>query len=67
MGQSEAPPRLLSMRELADLVGVSYATVRQWRARGSGPRGIRVGRHVRFRPDDIDAWLERNADDQDES
>jgi hypothetical protein len=28
---------------------------------GSGPRALRIGRHVRFRPKDVSEWLERCA------
>jgi predicted DNA-binding transcriptional regulator AlpA len=33
-------------------------TVYQWRRKGTGPRGFRVGRHLRFDPDDVRAWVE---------
>jgi hypothetical protein len=36
--------------------------VRTWRANKSGPRGIRVGRHVRYRPSDVELWLELRSD-----
>jgi hypothetical protein len=39
-------------------------TVYNWRTRGLGPRGIRVGRHVRYRLADVDAWLDGLADQQ---
>jgi hypothetical protein len=32
-----------------------------WRTRGKGPRGIKVGRHLRFRPADLAAWIEANT------
>jgi excisionase family DNA binding protein len=54
--------RLLSIEELAEYLDVPVATVRTWRANKSGPRGIRVGRHVRYRPSDIELWLELRSD-----
>jgi predicted DNA-binding transcriptional regulator AlpA len=36
----------------------SVDTVYQWRRKGTGPRGFRVGRHLRFDPDDVRAWVE---------
>lgn len=38
-------------------VAVPEATARYWRHVGSGPEFIRVGRHVRYRPEDVEAWL----------
>ncbi|MFR9800430.1 helix-turn-helix domain-containing protein [Streptomyces sp. MS06] len=36
----------------------SVETVYQWRRKGVGPRGFRVGRHLRFDPEDVSAWVE---------
>ncbi|MCF6507381.1 helix-turn-helix domain-containing protein [Blastococcus sp. MG754426] len=54
--------RLLSAQELADFLGVPLGTLYQWRTKGSGPRGMRVGKHVRYRRTDVDAWLDQQAD-----
>ncbi len=51
-----------SPQGLADYLGVPVATVYRWRHRHEGPRGLRVGRHVRFRRADVEAWLELQAD-----
>jgi len=53
---------LLSPEALADYLAVPVKTVYNWRSAGKGPRGIKVGRHVRFRMIDVQAWLEQNAD-----
>ena len=55
--------KLLSSRELADYLGIPLETTYMWRARRTGPRGIRVGRHVRYRLADVQAWLEAHADE----
>jgi excisionase family DNA binding protein len=54
--------RLLSIRELAEYLDVPVETVRTWRANRTGPRGIRVGRHIRYRPSDVELWLEMRSD-----
>jgi excisionase family DNA binding protein len=54
--------RLLSIQELADYLDVPVETVRTWRANRTGPRGIRVGRHVRYRPSDVELWLNLRSD-----
>lgn len=48
--------------ELADFLGIPVKSVYQWRHRGTGPVGIKVGRHVRYRRRDVDAWLDAQAD-----
>ena len=35
--------RALTEREVADLLGLSVATLRAWRHRGKGPRFLRLG------------------------
>lgn len=39
------------------LLGVPVATLYQWRRRGVGPPGRRVGRHLRYDPDAVQAWF----------
>ncbi len=53
---SPAPERLWSTAELAEYLGVPVKTIHQWRYLQKGPRGFRVGRHLRFRPADVRAW-----------
>lgn len=50
--------RLLSVDDVATYLGVPVKTLYQWRHKGIGPRGLRVGRHLRYRRKDIDFWLD---------
>jgi excisionase family DNA binding protein len=50
--------RALSEAEVAERLGVSPFTVRAWRRRGHGPRFMKMGRAVRYRPEDVDAYKE---------
>lgn len=52
---------LLGPPELTAILGVPLSTIYKWNAAGTGPRFFKVGRHVRWRRSDVDAWLERNA------
>ncbi len=53
---------LLPLVELAEVLGVSPATIYGWRTRGEGPRAIKVGGRLRFRRSEVDRWLEANSD-----
>jgi len=46
--------------EVASRLGVSRFTVRSWRLKGVGPRFLKMGRAVRYRPQDVDDY-ERQA------
>ncbi len=48
---------LLTMKEVAAAVRVPLATLRYWRHLGTGPRGFRVGRRVRYWRTEVHAWL----------
>jgi len=56
--------QLLSIQDLAEYLDVPIQTVYRWRAAGGGPPGFRVGRHVRFRAEDVETWLRSRADAQ---
>ena len=49
--------RLLTIRELAVYLDVPVKTLYAWRYRGEGPIGFRIGRHVRYRWSDVEAWI----------
>ncbi|UXM93304.1 MULTISPECIES: helix-turn-helix transcriptional regulator [Paenarthrobacter] len=50
------PQRHLTPQELADRLSVPLSSVYGWRARHTGPLGMRVGKHVRYRIEDVLAW-----------
>ena len=45
--------------EVAARLGVSRFTVRSWRLKGTGPRFLKMGRAVRYRPEDVDEYERR--------
>ena len=49
---------LLTTREVADYLGVSEATLTDWRYRRRGPEFLRVGRLIRYRKDSLLLWLD---------
>lgn len=52
-------PELMTLEEVEELTRVPVATLRWWRHLGDrGPRSIKVGRHVRYRREDVEKWIE---------
>ncbi|MGA5041909.1 helix-turn-helix transcriptional regulator [Streptomyces sp. NRRL S-1022] len=52
------PDRYLTPEDLVELFELpSVETVYQWRRKRIGPRGFRVGRHLRYDPEDVRAWV----------
>ena len=58
---SELDP-LVTITELAEYLGVPVKTIYEWRQTGRGPVGIRIGRHLKFRLGDVQAWVEGQRD-----
>jgi predicted DNA-binding transcriptional regulator AlpA len=50
---------VVTLSELASQLGVSVQTLCDLRSQGRGPRGFRVGRELRFRVGEVNAWLAR--------
>lgn len=55
--------RLLSVDEVAEFLGIPVATLYQWRHKGAGPDAYRVGRHLRYEPATVRAWLDEHLAD----
>jgi predicted DNA-binding transcriptional regulator AlpA len=60
---NESQTRARTEREVADMLGLSVATLRAWRHRGQGPRFLRLGRAVRYLPADLEAFVRVSAVD----
>lgn len=48
----------VSTRDAAAYVGFTEQWMRSMRTDGTGPRYLKVGRAVRYRVKDLDAWME---------
>ena len=44
-------------RALASRLGVTVAALRRWRRFGQGPAYLKLGAAVRYRTEDVEAWL----------
>jgi excisionase family DNA binding protein len=53
--------RLLTARQVAELIGVSTETVLRWTRRGELPAIRLPGGALRYREADLDDWLSRRA------
>ena len=52
---------LLTPEELAAELKRPVGTMYKWHQRGLGPKGIRLGRTIVFRRDDVLSWLDEQA------
>jgi excisionase family DNA binding protein len=52
---------VLNTEEAAKILKVKVATLEQWRWNGKGPRFLKLGRAVRYRQEDLAAFMEVNA------
>lgn len=55
--------RLLTLAEVAELLRLSEATLYRQRYAGQAPGclGFRIGRHVRFRPSDLERFIDEQC------
>lgn len=55
------PERLWTPDETAQFLGVPRSTLYQWSYRGEGPKVFKVGRHLRYDPNEVMRWLLESA------
>ncbi|WP_327577414.1 helix-turn-helix domain-containing protein [Streptomyces sp. NBC_00145] len=62
--RSGLPDRYLTPDDIAAMFDVPLETVYQWRKKRTGPLGFRVGKHLRYDPTDVRAYVaqRKNAD-----
>jgi len=53
--------KALTEQHVAELTELSVRTLQKWRLTGEGPVFVKLGRAVRYREEDIDAFLEACA------
>ena len=59
-GSSVTSTDLVDERQAATRLAVSVRTLQQWRVSGGGPRFAKIGRCVRYRTSDLDAFVVAN-------
>ena len=60
--QKESGVAVLNEKQVAAYLNVSVASVRRWRFIRKGPRVLKIGGLVRYRREDLLAWLNHLAD-----
>ncbi|MEU9188619.1 helix-turn-helix domain-containing protein [Streptomyces sp. NPDC048484] len=51
------PDRYLTPDDIAEIFEVPKETVYQWRKKHTGPPGFRIGKHLRYDPADVRAYV----------
>lgn len=52
---------LATAEEVSEYLGVPVDTLYAWRYRGVGPRSAKVGRHVRYRWEDVERYVDEQS------
>jgi len=52
---------LVSEAQFAGMMNTSEYTLQYWRAHGTGPRFVKLGRAIYYRLKDIEAWMDVNT------
>jgi excisionase family DNA binding protein len=48
---------ILTAEEVSKFLKISVFTLYRWRRKGYGPAASRVGNRIRYRADDVRAWM----------
>jgi len=59
--QTSAVDRLWTVEDVCAFLGVPVGTLYQWRHRRFGPPAAKVGRHLRYDPQDVRSWVAEQA------
>ena len=58
---SGVPGERLNNRQAAEYLGLKETTLNKWRCHGGGPPYIKLGRLIRYRKADLDAFLMKHV------
>jgi len=50
--------QLLTIQQVAELLQVPVTTLYKWRAIEYGPQALKLGKYLRWHPEDVEAWIE---------
>ena len=49
--------KLWTVAMLSNYLGIPVATLYKWRQHEEGPPAVRLGKHIRYRPEAVKEWL----------
>lgn len=52
---------LIPIEIAAERLDLSVKTLRRWAAAGTGPRAYRIGKSLKYRVSEIEAWIDEQA------
>jgi len=52
---------LLDSKAAAKFLGVSFRSLEGWRVKGFGPKFVKLGKLVRYRPAELTQWLNKRT------
>lgn len=59
MVQTGSITPLWTVQDVSEYLRVPVQTLYSWRVQGYGPPARRMGKHLRYRPEDVMAWLDQ--------
>jgi len=57
-----AAQRLWTVEDVAEYLGIPVKTLYRWRTTGYGPAARRVGKYLRYKPEEVVAWFDALTD-----
>lgn len=55
--------KLLRINEVSELLGIPVLTLRDWRAKGRGPKAAKFGQRLVYRQRDVERWVDEQFAD----
>ena len=49
---------LLSLEDLAEIIGIPVTTLRYWRFQGTGPKSFKLGKHIKYDRAEVERWIQ---------
>lgn len=49
--------RLWTIDDVAEYLGIPVRTLYHWRTKGKGPNATRIGKYLRYVPEDVKSWF----------
>ena len=57
-GRLSVTPEYLTAHQVSQMTGFSLKALESYRAKRTGPPFLKIGHNVRYRADDVRAWIE---------